>query len=243
MLQIEEYIPDLVGGFAMTMGLYLFALFFGFGLGIILAIGRHYGGPVVSRLATAYIEFMRGTPLLAQILAIVFLPNALNVWLVSIGMAPIDTSWRILWPDISGEPRTILTPVIALCALTLGLNSGAYQAEFFRGSMASLAAGQTLAAQSIGMTKRQEIRYIALPQSLRRAIPAWSNEAVYLPKYTTVAYMVGVPELFSIAKLIVARTFQALAVYALVAVLFLVLITFITWIVNLFYAKVKIPGT
>ncbi|TFG26804.1 ABC transporter permease subunit, partial [Candidatus Thorarchaeota archaeon] len=106
----------------------------------------------------------------------------------------------------------------------------------------SLSAGQTLAAQSIGMTKRQEIRYIALPQSLRRAIPAWSNEAVYLPKYTTVAYMVGVPELFSMAKLVVARTFEALAVYALVAVVFLILITFISWLVNLVYAKVKIPG-
>jgi len=226
----------------MSMGLYIFALFFGLGLGIILAIGRHYGGPVTSRISTAYIEFMRGTPLLAQILAVVFIPKVLNAWLVAQGMAPLDISWRILWPDIAGVPRTILTTQIVLCALTLGLNSGAYQAEFFRGSMSSISAGQTLAAQSIGMTKRQEIRYIALPQSLRRAIPAWSNEAVYLPKYTTVAYMVGVPELFSMAKLVVSRTFEALAVYALIAVVFLILITFITWLVNWFYEKVKIPG-
>jgi len=242
LLGIEEYIPDLVSGLSMTLGLYLVGLFLGLGLGIVLSVGRQYGGPVLSRVCTAYIEFMRGTPLLAQILAVVALPYALSVWLQSMGLPPIDTSWRVIWPDIVGVPRTILNTNIILCAITLGLNSGAYQAEFFRGSMDSISAGQTLASQSIGLTRRQEIRYIVLPQSLRRAIPAWSNEAVYLPKYTTIAYMVGVPELFGAAKLVVARTFQALTVYAIVAVIFLIMITFITWLVNLIYAKVKIPG-
>jgi len=235
MLQINrivEYLPDLWNGLSMTMGLYLFALFLGLGLGIVLAIGRHYGGPIVSRISTAYIEFMRGTPLLAQILAITTLPLALN----------LDTSWRIILPDIFGTPRITVDITILLCAITLGLNSGAYQAEYFRGSMASISGGQTLAAKSIGMTKRQEIRHIALPQSLRRAIPAWSNEAVYLPKYTTVAYFVGVPDLFSAAKLAAGRTFQSLTVYSLVAVIFLVLITAISWILSRIYNRVKIPG-
>ncbi|RDE15258.1 MAG: amino acid ABC transporter permease [Candidatus Thorarchaeota archaeon] len=227
----------------MTMGLYLFALFLGLGLGILLAVGRHYGGPITSRISTAYIEFMRGTPLLAQILAVTILPAVLNAWLVAQGMAPFDTSWRVIFPDIVGVPRTILNTTILLCAITLGLNSGAYQAEFFRGSMASISAGQTLAAQSIGMTRRQEIRYIVLPQSLRRAIPAWSNEAVYLPKYTTVAYFVGVADIFGAAKMIVARTYEALQVYAVIAIIFLVLITAISWIVNYIYERAKIPGT
>ena len=245
LLQFEEimkYFPDLLSGFFMSMGLYFFALFFGLGLGITLAIGRHYGGPVTSRISTAYIEFMRGTPLLAQILAVATIPYALNLWLEAQGLPPIDVSWRIILPDIFGTPRTVLNLTIVLCAITLGLNSGAYQAEFFRGSMASLSAGQTLAAQSIGMTRRQEIRYVSLPQSLRRAIPAWSNEAVYLPKYTTVAYFVGVPEFFSIAKLVVARTFQALTVYAMTAIIFLVLIGIINMILNRIYLRYKIPG-
>ncbi len=226
----------------MTMGLYFFALFLGLGLGILLAIGRHYGGPITSRICTAYIEFMRGTPLLAQILGVWVLPYALNAWLQSMGLAPLNISWRITYPDIEGTPRTILNTTILLCALTLALNSGAYQAEFFRGALSSLSSGQTLAAQSIGMTKRQEIRYIALPQSLRRAIPAWSNEAVYLPKYTTIAYMVGVPELFGAAKLVVSRTYQALMVYAIIAIIFLVMITFISYLIDRLYDRVKIPG-
>ena len=83
---------------------------------------------------------------------------------------------------------------------------------------------------------------MSLPQSLRRAIPAWSNEAVYLPKYTTVAYFVGVPEFFSMAKLVVARTFQALAVYAMTAIIFLVLISIINMSLNRVYLHYKIPG-
>ncbi|MBY8998919.1 MAG: ABC transporter permease subunit [Candidatus Thorarchaeota archaeon] len=157
-------------------------------------------------------------------------------------MPLFDISWRIILPDLFGTPRIVLNTTILLCAITLGLNSGAYQAEFFRGSMASISAGQTLAAQSIGMTKRQEIRYIGLPQSLRRAIPAWSNEAVYLPKYTTVAYFVGVAEFFSAIKLAVSRTYQALFLYALAAIVFLVVITIISWLLNYVYERVKIPG-
>ena len=239
---IADFIPDLVSGFFMTMGLYFFALFFGLGLGLVLAIGRHYGGAVTSRIATAYIEFLRGTPLLAQILAIWAVPYALNAWLTAQGLAPFDIPWRITFPDIEGVPRTILNTEIVLSAITLGLNSAAYQAEFFRGSLSSISAGQTLAAQSIGMTRGQEIRYVALPQGLRRAIPAWSNEAVYLPKYTTLAYFIGVPEFFGAMKLVVSRTFQALAVYAIGAIIFLILISIITWLLNLIHERTKIPG-
>lgn len=235
MVGIEEYYPDLVSGFSMTMGLYLFALFLGLGLGIVLAISRHYGGPVVTRISTGFIEIMRGTPLLAQILLITIIPYALSI--------PTEyTSWQIVVPDIYGIERVVLNTRILLCALALGLNSAAYQAEYFRGALSSLSAGQTLAAQSIGMTKRQEIRYIALPQSLRRAIPAWSNEAVYLPVYTSVAYMVAVPELLSAVVLIVSRTFLSLQVYFIAAVIFLVLVSFISWLLNRIYERIRIPG-
>lgn len=234
-VDISEYYPDLVSGFSMTMGLYLFALFLGLGLGIVLAISRHYGGPLVTRIATAFIEFERGTPLLAQVYAFTILPYALAIPTAFI-------SWEIVLPDIYGIQRIVLDTRILLCALALGLNSAAYQAEYFRGSLSSLSAGQTLAAQSIGMTKRQEIRYVALPQSLRRVIPAWSNEAVYLPVYTCVAYFVGVAEFLSASTLVVARTYQALIVYFLTAIVFLVLVGLISWLLNHIYERIRIPG-
>ncbi len=224
------------------MGLYLFAIFIGLFLGIFIAIVRHYGGALSSRIATAYVEIFRGTPLLAQILAVVALPGAINALLLSQGLAPIDIRWAITVLDPFGKIRIFLDTTILLCAIILAVNSAAYQAEFFRGAMASISAGQMLAAESMGMTKRQLIRHVVLPQSLRRAIPAWSNEAVYLPKYTTVAYMVGVEELFAKAKLVVARTYQALAVYVLVAIIFLIMISGISFLLDYIYKRVKIPG-
>jgi polar amino acid transport system permease protein len=92
------------------------------------------------------------------------------------------------------------------------------------------------------MTKRQEIRHVMLPQSLRRAIPAWTNEAVYLPKYTTVVFYVAVQEIFLVSKLIVSRTYEVLPVYGILAVVFLALISAISWIMNYLYNRIKIPG-
>ncbi len=239
---LEPYYDDLINGFMMTMGLYIFAILLGLVIGIFVAIARHYGGPLISRIATAYVEFLRGTPLLAQIILVVYVPPVINVILESQGFAPMDFSWSIIVPDFWGNPQRMLDLRILLCAIMLGLNSAAYQAEFFRGAMGSIASGQSLAALSIGMTKRQEIRHVMLPQSLRRAIPAWTNEAVYLPKYTTVVYYVAVQEIFLVSKLIVSRTYQVLPVYVILAVVFLVLITAISWIMNYLYSRVKIPG-
>ena len=240
--RIAPYYDDLFNGFMMTMGLYIFALLLGLALGIVVAIARHYGGPITSRIATAYVEFLRGTPLLAQIILVVYVPPVINAFLESQGFAPIDTSWAIRVPDFWGNPQKILDLRILLCAIMLGLNSAAYQAEFFRGAMGSISSGQSLAALSIGMTKRQEIRHVMLPQSLRRAIPAWTNEAVYLPKYTTVVYYVGVQEIFLVSRLIVSRTYEVLPVYIILAVVFLVLISAISWLMNYIYNRVKIPG-
>jgi polar amino acid transport system permease protein len=221
----------------------LFGILFGCGLGIFLAIGRHYGGPKLSRIATAYIEFFRGTPLMAQIILIpLALPPALNAILAAQGLPTINTTWVIIFPDIFGTPSIFLNTRILLSAITLALNSAAYQAEFFRGSIGSIESGQSHAAISMGMTTRQEIRYVVLPQSLRRAIPAWTNEAAYLPKYTTVAYIVAVQDLFAMAKLAVSRTYLVLPVYIPVALVFLVLISVISWVMNYIYERVKIPG-
>jgi polar amino acid transport system permease protein len=129
-----------------------------------------------------------------------------------------------------------------MCIITLGLNSAAYQAEYFRGAIGSIGAGQIQAARSIGMSQRSGIRYIIIPQSLRRVIPAWSNEAAYLPKYTVVAYYLGVEELFAKAHLIVARTFQALPVYIVIALIFLTFITIFSKLLDILYDRMKIEG-
>ena len=208
----------------------------GFFLGLSLAILRQYGGSIFSRIATGYIELVRGTPLLVQLLLLYFLPYSLNI---PIGRWSFSTNFIILDKDITIiflDHRTLVG------ILALGLNSSAYQAEYFRGAIMSIGTGQLMAAQSLGMSRLSGIRHILLPQALRRVIPAWSNEAAYLPKYTVIVYFIGVEELFAKAHYIVAQTFLSLATYIIIAFIFLVMITIISKVLDIIHKRTGIPG-
>ncbi len=236
-LGIEEWVGELAAGLGMTLYLYFTALIIGFALGLLLALARQYGGRISSRIATGYIDLIRGTPLLAQLFLIYTMPYSLNAWLSPDGPPVINTRWSFQLLGLTYLNFPILASIVAL-----GLNSAAYQAEYMRGAMASLGTGQVLAAQSLGMTKHEIFRYVIIPQAFRRMIPSWSNEASYLPKYTVIATFVSVEDLFGKAKLVVARTFLALETYILVGVVYLILITIIARILDKLYEKTKIPG-
>jgi len=218
---LVSYYDKFIIGAINTINLYIFALVFGLILGLTLAIARVYGGRVISRVATGYIEIIRGTPVVTQIIIITFLPNVFTI------LVAFADPWSMRY---------------LLSAICLGMNSAAYQAEFFRGSITSISGGQMMAARAIGMTRAQGIRRIIIPQSLRRVIPAWSNEASYLPKVTTAAYIVGVAEVFAWAKSTANATFRTMQVYSLVAVFFIIVIFFVTWFLDIIHDYTKIPG-
>ncbi|KKL89476.1 hypothetical protein LCGC14_1914290 [marine sediment metagenome] len=189
---------------------------------------------------------IRGTPLLAQLLLFYFLPYSINAFLeaqslpyIHIGGWGFDVSFKIADKDIT---IILLNQRTLVGILTLGLNSAAYQAEYLRGAMSSVGTGQLLAAQSLGMSRVASIRHIVLPQSLRRVIPAWSNEAAYLPKYTIVVYLIGVVELFAKAHYIVTQIFITLTTYIVVALIFPVLITLISKGLDILHKRTAIPG-
>ncbi|MFX1594614.1 MAG: amino acid ABC transporter permease, partial [Promethearchaeota archaeon] len=188
------YWDRIFSGFLATMWLYGWALMIGFFLGLFFALLRQYGGRILSRIAAGYIEFIRGTPLIAQLFFIFY---GLNI---PIGQWAILTEFRIIDKDIT---FIFLSHRVLFGIIALSLNSAAYQAEYLRGSMMSVGTEQLLAAQSLGMSRIAGIRHIILPQALRRVIPAWSNEAAYLPKDTVVISLVGATELFAQAKSIV----------------------------------------
>ncbi len=231
-----EYYGLLIEGFGTTMGLYATGLVIGFVLGLGLAVCRQYGGPVISRLATAYIEVMRGTPMLIQLYIFYFFAPFLNAVLAPAGPALFDLRWTLSFGGV-----TFLNHPVFVGMVTLGLNSAAYQAEYLRGGMASISGGQLLAARSMGMTMAGGIRHIIIPQSLRRAIPAWSNEAAYLPKYTVIVSFVGVNDLFQNAARIVGSTFIVLPVWLTVAAIFIVVISLVSKSLDYVYAKTRIP--
>ena len=220
-------------GFLTTMWLYGWSLMIGFFLGLSLALLRQYGGSIFSRVATGYIEIIRGTPLIAQLF---FLFYALNIPIENWNLL---TTFRIMDKEIT---FVFLNHRILFGIVALSLNSGAYQAEYLRGSMMSVGTGQLMAAQSLGMSRLAGIRYVVLPQALRRVIPAWSNEAAYLPKYTVVVSLIGATELFGQAKTIVSDTFISLTTYIIVAIIFLVTIAIVSKGLDIIHKRTGIPG-
>ncbi len=135
-------------------------------LGVVLAIGRVYGGRVTAGAARAYIELFRGTPVLLQLYVLYY------------GLAPYVN----------------LGPVQA-AVLGLGLNYAAYEAEVYRGALLAIPRGQTEAGKALGMGAPQILRHILLPQALRLALPPMTNDFVSLLKDSSLVSVITVIEL------------------------------------------------
>ena len=214
MVFIERVGPDLIEGTIITIQLTLVALALGVVVGLPAALARVYGGPWLRRFAVAYIEIFRGTPLLVQLFVVYY------------GL-----------PDLG-----ITFSRFAAAYITLGLNSGAYQAEYFRGAIQAIGSGQMVAARAIGMTQIKAIRYIILPQAVRLALPAWSNEAIAMVKYTAIVFLIAVPDLMTKAKILSSRYFNPIPVYITVAIMYIILVAIFTVIVRTIERKMETPG-
>lgn len=193
----------LLQGLGVTVGVTLIALALGFALGTITAVMRVYGGRFASTLAAAYSTIVRAVPVVV-IIFILFL---------------VIASFIDLSPFLSG-------------ALALGFASGAYQSEIFRGALLSVPPGQMKAARAIGMSRFKAIRFIVMPQALRLAIPAWSNEATLVLKDSTLVYVIGVPEILRQAQYVSARTLQPFLAYGAAAAIYLTMTFLVTRVLN-----------
>ena len=211
---VREIMPQLLRGTIVTLQLTGIAISMGFIIGIFLALGRLYGNRSISAICNGYIQFFRGTPLLVQLFIVYY-----------------------------GLPRYgIRLSSFTAALIGLGLNSAAYQAEYFRGAIQSIGEGQMMAARAIGMSKFKSIKNIIIPQALRIVIPSWSNELIYTLKYSSVAYMIGAPELMAQAKFITAKNFRYFEVFIVVAFIYLVIVLVLSRILDFIEKKVRIPG-
>ena len=165
--------------------------------GLLVAVARVYGVKPVRWAAQLYVIFFRGCPLLLLLFILYF-------GLPSIGI-------------VLGSYLSALIGFI-LC-------NSAYNSEYIRGALQSIKGGQMTAAQALGMTKLQAVRYIVIPQALRKALPGVSNEFIYLIKYSSLAYVVTVEA------------------FAAVGVFYLVIVTIATIAINRLEKKYAIPGT
>ncbi|NLU09713.1 MAG: amino acid ABC transporter permease [Tepidanaerobacter acetatoxydans] len=206
--------PELYKGLLVSLQLSAGALLLGLAIGLPMALARTYGKGLVKTLATAYIEIIRGTPMIVQLFIIYY------------GL-----------PDFG-----ILLDRMPAAIIALGINSSAYQAEYFRGAILSIDEGQGLAAQALGMTKSQTIVNIILPQALRLVLPPWSNELIYMVKYTSVAFLIAVPELMARGKMIITQTFKPMETLFWVGAIYVVVLSVIAKAVDIIEKKLAIPG-
>lgn len=166
---LSEYGPLLISGAKMTIYLSICTVFFGVILGVLLSLLRQSSFKPISIIAVAWIEFIRGTPLLVQIFLIHF--------------AILPAIFGSGFPDF-------LSGIIAL-----SLNSSAYIAEIFRAGIQSIDKGQTEAARSLGMSGSMSMRYIILPQAFRNILPALGNEFIVIIKESSIVSVIGLHEL------------------------------------------------
>ena len=209
-----RFLPDLLKGAGITLLLTAQGLIAGFVLGLLATLARTYGSKFWRGLAVGYIELFRGTPLLVQLFLIYY--------------------------GLPGLGITLSREFSAF--LALGLNSGAYQAEYLRGSILAIGDNQMMAGRSIGLSRWQTIRYVILPQALRLAIPAWSNEPVSLLKSTAVVFLIAVPELMAKAKAIAARTYDPIGSYLAVALIYLAIVYLLDAFLRWLEWASRIPG-
>ncbi len=188
-------LPDLAFGAMVTLKLTLLSILFGLIIGTIAGLGRVSKNFIPFAISTAYVEVIRGTPLLVQILIVYFGLPAIGI-------------------NLQPEPAGIIA--LSVC-------SGAYIAEIVRAGIESIPLGQMEAARSLGMTYFQAMRYVILPQAFRNILPALGNEFIALLKDSSLLSVISIVELTRVGRQIVNTTFNAWTPFLGVALFYLMM--------------------
>ncbi len=214
-------LPTLLIGMLMTLFLTIIAVFNGIVIGTFAGVARVVNNKIINLVSGIYVDFIRGTPLLVQIFMIHF------------GTPPL---LGILFNN--GQPIPLNPFLSALLALSI--NSGAYVAEIIRAGIQSIDRGQMEAARSLGMTYRQAMRHVILPQALKRVIPPLGNEFIAMLKDSSLVSVIGMEELVRKAQIIVTRSYRPTETWLEVGLLFLLMTIPFTRIVARLERRLKV---
>ena len=193
---IVNSFPLLLLGAVITVKITAMSVALGIVIGLFAGIARICRVRPLRFLAAVYVDFFRGTPLLVQIFLFYF-------------AVPVITGQRI-------------DPYVAAVG-SCGINSGAYVAEIVRAGIQSIDDGQMEAGRSLGMTWAQTMRYIIVPQAIKRVIPPLGNEFIALLKDSSLVSVIGFEELTRRGQLIIAKTYGSLEIWFSVAIIYLVM--------------------
>ena len=217
-----DTLPALANAAWLTVVMTVVGIAIGFVFAVPLAVARVYGR-VSAWLSLAVTELLRGTPLLAQLFVLYY-------------------GFNLSAAVPSAFDAVLANRAVAVATLGFVINSAAYQAEYVRGAIESVDSGQLEAGRAIGLSQPAAIRFVVLPQALRFAIPGWSNELVYLIKYSSLAAFVTAPELFDTASQIASENFRYTAVFGLTALLYLALVISASRVTGWAEGYTAVPG-
>ena len=208
-----ESVPMLLGGVKYTLIIAAGGLFFGFILGAVTGLMKLSRNPILSSIAGVYIETIRGTPLMVQVMFLYFgLPLALGM--------------RV--------------PTLTASIIAISVNAGAYIAEVVRGAVQSIEKGQIEAGRSIGLNRHQTMLYIVWPQAFRRMIPPLGNQFIISIKDTSLLVVIGMGELTRTGQEIIANNFRAFEVWLTVAIMYLIITRTLSYGLNYVEKRVSI---
>ncbi len=204
-MALSTMLGILADGFVFTAQIFLITLIGSLPLGVVVALCRMSRFKPLAWIARFYISILRGTPLMLQLMAFMFGPY----YLFGLSMG---TNWKLY-----------------ACGIGFILNYSAYFGEIYRSGIQSIPRGQYEAATVLGYSRVQTFMKIVLPQVVKRILPAVGNEIITLVKDTSLAFVLGIAEMFSAAKALAAREVSMIpyAIAALVYWVFCLLIEFI----------------
>jgi polar amino acid transport system permease protein len=218
-IEYAGLIADELGrGVAVTLAFTLVGMVVGFFIAVPLCIVRLYGQGIGRKIVAAYVEIIRGTPLLVQLYIIYY---GFPKFLLPLGIR--------------------ITPYVAAMVGFI-INSAAYQVEYMKGGFKAISYEQVEAARSLGMRKWQTVFRILIPQGLRFSIPALSNELIYLLKYTSLGFVIQAPELMTKAKILASTHARYMETYLIAAFIYIFLTFIFTKVSDMLDRRLRIPG-
>lgn len=210
---IFSFLPELAAGAKTTLYITVVGLIGGMFLGVVAGLMRAYGGRFLNAIAFVYIEVIRGTPIVVQVM---FLYFALPVL-----------------ADIRIDP-------LSAAILAIIVNAGAYIAEIVRGALLSISKGLTEAGLAMGLPYWKVLLYITGPLAFRRLIPPLGNQFIVSLKDTSLFIVIGVGELARTGQEIMASNFRAVEIWTAVAVIYLLMTGTLTLLLRIIEKRMRI---
>ncbi|MBT8986991.1 ABC transporter substrate-binding protein/permease [Lactobacillus delbrueckii subsp. bulgaricus] len=212
---MSKYASYFATGLGYTMIITICSITIGLVLGVIFALMRLSKNKLLHAIAVCYIEFLRGTPQMVQIMFVYF----------GVGMLIKNM------------------PALAAGIIAIGLNSGAYVAEDIRSGINSVAKGQTEAARSLGLSQAKTYRYVVFPQALKNIWPALGNEFITLTKDSSLVSVIGVGELMYETGLVQTATYRGVMPLFITMCIYFVVTFIFTRLLNYFERRMNLTSS